>query len=181
MALARSTARRYAEAAFEIAERDDSMAAWMAAFSLAEERLTEPEVLRLLSNPAIAPASRVEALDRIIGDQVSGPQRNLLALMVRRGRFELLPGVIREFRRLYRQREGIVEATVTSATALDEEEVSALQQRLVAMTGSSIELRHEVDPALLGGVQVRLGDQLIDGSIRGRLERLRSEVTNTAI
>ena len=177
MALARSTARRYAEAAFEIAERDDSMEAWLAAFAVADERLTDPDVMRLLSNPSIAVASRTEALDRIVGDKVGGPQRNLLALMVRRGRFDLLPGVIREFGRLYRLRESIVEASVTSAAALDTAEIEALQARLVAITGQRVELSTEVDPDLLGGVKVRVGDQLIDGSVRGRLERLRTELT----
>ncbi len=181
MALARSTARRYAEAAFEIAERDDSMEAWMAALAVAEERLVDPEVSRFLSNPSVPATSRVEVLGRIVGDDVTGPQRNLLALMVRRGRFEQLPAVIREFRRLYRLREGIVEATVTSASTLDAAEAQALQSRLEAMTGKRIELSQEVDAQLLGGLQVRVGDQLIDGSVRGRLERLRNDFTNIAI
>lgn len=181
MALARSTARRYAEAAFEIAERDDSMEAWVAALAVAEERLVDPEVTRLLSNPSVPAASRVEVLERILGDDVTGAQHNLLALMVRRGRFEQLPAVIREFRRLYRLREGIVEATVTSAATLDDAEIAALQTRLEAMTGKRIELSQAVDPELLGGVQVRVGDQLIDGSVAGRLERLRNEFTNIAI
>lgn len=181
MALARSTARRYAEAAFELAERDDSMEAWLAAFTVAEERLTGREAVRLLSNPAIAAHSRVEVLERILGDDVTGVQRNLLALLVRRGRFEQLPAVIREFARLYRQREGIVEATVTSAAALETAEAESLQTRLETLTGAHIELSQEVDPTLLGGVVVRVGDQLIDGSVQGRLERLRADLTNTAI
>ena len=181
MALARSTARRYAEAAFEIAERDDSMEAWVRSLAIAEERLVDPEVTRLLSNPSVPATSRVEVLERIVGDDVTGAQRNLLSLMVRRGRFEQLPAVIREFQRLYRQREGIVEATVTSAASLDDAEIKALRSRLEAMTGKRIELSQEVDAELLGGVQVRVGDQLIDGSVAGRLERLRNDFTNIAI
>jgi F-type H+-transporting ATPase subunit delta len=181
MSLARSTARRYAEAAFEIAERDDSVEAWMAALVVAEERLVDPEVARFLSNPSVPAASRVEVLGRVVGDDVTGAQHNLLALMIRRGRFEQLPAVIREFRRLYRLREGIVEATVTSASALDAAEAQALQSRLEAMTGKRIELSQEVDSDLLGGLQVRVGDQLIDASVRGRLERLRTDFTNLAI
>ena len=181
MALSRSAPRRYAEAAFEIAERDGSMQAWVAAFAVAEERLGDPDVVRLLSNPAIPTASRVEVLGRILGDDVTGAPRNLLALMIRRGRFELLPAVIREFWRLYRSREGIVEATVTSAVELGPDELEALQERLVAITGERIELQPEIDPELLGGVQVRVGDRLIDGSVRGRLERLRTDFSNIAI
>lgn len=181
MALAGTAARRYAEAVFEIAERDDSMEAWSAALTVAQDRLTDPQVMRLLANPAIGAQARIDVLERIVGDSVSGPQRNLLALMVRRGRIELLPSVIREFRRLYRRREGIAEATVVSAAALDESELTRLQEQLAEITGKRIELRHAVDPTLLGGLQVRVGDQLIDGSVRGRLERLRTRFSNIAI
>jgi F-type H+-transporting ATPase subunit delta len=181
MALTRSTARRYAEAAFEIAERDDSMEAWLAAMSVVDERLSQTDVVRLLTNPAVPTASRVEVLERLLGDDVAGPAHNLFALMIRRGRFELLPAVIREFRRLHARREGIVAATVVSAAQLDEAEQHELHERLVAMTGSRIEMELQVDPALLGGLQVRLGDVLIDGSVRGRLERMRNSFTTSAI
>jgi len=181
MALTRSTARRYAEAAFEIAERDDTMEAWLAAMSVAEERLSGSEAVRLLTNPAVPTASRIEILGRLLGTDVAGPAHNLFALMIRRARFELLPAVIREFRRLYARREGIVEATVTSAAPLDETERAALLERLVAMTGSRVEMELQLDPALLGGLQVRLGDVLIDGSARGRLERMRNAFLTSAI
>ncbi len=177
MALTRSTARRYAEAAFEIAERDDLVDVWLAALAVADQRLTSPEAMRLLSNPAIPAASRIEVLERLLGGDVSGAPRHLLALLLRRGRFELLPAVSREFRRLHNRREGIVEATVTSASALDAADVEALRQRLEALTGMQVELQRLVDPDLLGGLSVRIGDRLIDGSVRGRLERLRTELS----
>jgi F-type H+-transporting ATPase subunit delta len=177
MALTRTAARRYAEAAFQIAERDDSMADWLAAFDVAEARLTGPEAMRLLASPAIPAEARERLLDRLLGGAVSGPPRNLLALLVRRGRFELLPAVCAEFRRLYRHREGIVEAIVTSAAPIDPGEVRMLEERLAAVADARIELSLRVDPAIIGGLQVRLGDRLIDGSVRGRLERLRASLT----
>jgi F-type H+-transporting ATPase subunit delta len=180
MALMRSTARRYAEAAFEIAERDGSVDTWMAAFAVAAERLASPEILRLLANPSIPAASRIGVLDRLLGEDVVGAPRNLLALMLQRGRFELWPAVHREFRRLHHAREGIVEATATSAVGLTADEIDALRRRLEDTTGQRIELHTAVDPELLGGLSVRIGDRLIDGSVRGRLERLRSELTTIA-
>jgi F-type H+-transporting ATPase subunit delta len=179
MALSRTTARRYAGAAFEIAERDDSMAVWLAAFEAAQERLASPDAVRLLASPAIPATAREGLLGRLLGDAVSGPPRNLLALLVRRGRFELLPDVASEFRRLHRRREGIVEAIVTSAAPLDGQEVAELEARLAATAGARVELSQRVDASLIGGLQVRLGDRLIDGSVRGRLERLRARLSET--
>ncbi|CAN5660466.1 F0F1 ATP synthase subunit delta [soil metagenome] len=180
MAVTRNAARRYAEAAFEIARRDESMDAWLAALALAEERLVEPQAMRLLAHPTVAVSRRVELLGRILGQDVPAAPRNLLALLVRRGRFELLPAVVREFRRLHARQEGIVEASVTSAVALDEAAQTALQERLSVLTGQRVEMHLDVDPSLLGGVSVRIGDRLIDGSVRGRLERLRATFSSTA-
>ena len=88
MALRRSTARRHAEAAFEIAVRDDAVEAWLEALSAAEERLSDERVARILASPAVPVASRLELLDRLLGDTVSGGPRNLIALLIRRGRFD---------------------------------------------------------------------------------------------
>jgi F-type H+-transporting ATPase subunit delta len=179
--LNRSTARRYAEAAFEIATRDESMAIWLAALDTAEERLGRDEVIGIMTNPAVSAADRIGLLDRLLAGDVSGPPRNLLALLVQRGRFDLLPDLIREFRRLNRRREGIVQATVTSAAPLDPAAVDAIVARLVDMTGQRVELSLAVDAGLLGGLQVRVGDRLIDASARGRLERLRATLSSSAI
>jgi F-type H+-transporting ATPase subunit delta len=178
--VSRGAARRYAEAAFEIAVRDDSMGAWLRAFEVAEERLGSPEAMRLLTNPAVSAAERTSVLDRALGADVERAARNLLALLVRRGRFEMLPDLIREFRRLHRRREGIVEATVTSAAPLEPAVVEAIEARIADMTGQRVELSLAVDADLLGGLQVRVGDRLIDASVRGRLERLRTIFTSSA-
>jgi F-type H+-transporting ATPase subunit delta len=179
MPLTGSSARRYAEAAFEIAQRDDSVDAWLSSFDVAEARLTGSDVTRLLASPAIPAAAREGLLARLLGDAVSGPPRNLMALLIRRGRFDQLPAVAAEFRRLHRRREGIVEAMVTSAAPLDAAEVTALEQRLATMAGARIELSQRIDASLIGGLQVRLGDRLLDGSVRGRLERLRTRLSET--
>ena len=71
MALRRSTARRYAEAAFEIAVRDDSVEAWLAALTAAEERLSDERVARILASPAVPVAARVELLDRLLGESAT--------------------------------------------------------------------------------------------------------------
>jgi F-type H+-transporting ATPase subunit delta len=173
----RTTARRYAEAAFQIAERDDTVDRWLADLHDATAALGDERVARVLQNPAVPLDARQRLLGAALADRPA-PVRNLVALLLRRGRVELLPDVAREYQRLRDRRAGIVTAAVTSAAALDEDEVRALTQRLEQMTGGQVRLETDVDPGILGGVVVRLGDRLIDGSVRGRLERLRTRLAS---
>jgi len=172
-----STARRYAEACFELAERDGTVEVWLEQLNVAAAIAADPQMVRRLENPSVPFELRLKALQAPLGDTVLPQMRNLLALILRRRRVESLPRIAREFKRLYNERAGIVEASATSAAELDADELSALRSRLEQLTGARIELETLVDPTLLGGVQVRMGDQLIDGSVRGRLERLRSRLT----
>lgn len=170
----RSSARRYAEAAFQIAERDGTVVEWRSDLDTAVAALSEDEPMRVLANPAVPAADRRMLAERILGDGVSRGALNLVGLLLNRGRIDLLPALAAEFRRLHDQREGIIHATVTSAAPLDDAELSAVRERLANITGGIVEITTAVDPQILGGIVVRLGDRLIDGSVRGRLERLRN-------
>ena len=170
-----TTARRYAEAAFQIAERDGTVDTWLAQLDAVAAALSVPGAVRRLEDPQVPFESRLDAI-RGIGGQMMPQLSNLLALVLRRRRVEVLPGIAREFRRLYNLRAGIVEATAISAAPLEDGELSALRSRLEQMTGGRVELDTRVDESLLGGIQVRLGDLIIDGSVRGRLERLRTRL-----
>jgi len=181
MATLRSTARRYAEAALSLAERDGSLGDWVRALETASTRLTDAQVMRVLADPAIAFDDRRRVAEAMLGDAITGGPRNLVLLLVQRGRIELLPRVAAELRRLWEQRQGIVRAVVTSAAPLSEAETDAVRAKLAAMTGDQVEVELQVDPALLGGLLVRMGDRLIDGSVRGRLERLRARLTSGVV
>jgi F-type H+-transporting ATPase subunit delta len=222
MARSSSSARRYADAAFEVAVRDGTVDAWRRELAQAATTLSEPGLARALANPAVplevraelagdAVGPRAEAgirdeigqlLERVgrslkrdalpltsrldlavavIGPDVSRPVLNLIVLLLRRGRIELLPRVAQEFARLDDLRNHVIHATAISAAPMGKDEVRALTARLEQLTGGRVELATDVDPSILGGVVVRLGDRLIDGSVRGRLERLRSQLASGAL
>jgi F-type H+-transporting ATPase subunit delta len=181
MARISTAARRYAESAFEIAGRDKSIDRWRTELDLAGGILEDPVVARGLNDPTVATEVREQAVTAGFKGKVSGPVLNLLHLLVRRGRIEDLPRIAAEFRRLDNIRLGVTPARAVSAASLEPAEVSALTARLEQMTGGRIELEQEVDPSLLGGLVVRVGDRLIDGSVRGRLERLRNQLVSGAL
>lgn len=181
MAVRDTAARRYAEAAFEIAQRDGSVDAWRSELETAARVLGDERVSTFLGNPAVPHEARSRLLDSALGRSVSGPVRNLIQLQLRRGRIDQLPRVAAEFRRLDNERQGITVATATAAAPLTPDEVRTLTTRLEQFTGGRVELDVQVDPSLLGGLVVRVGDRLIDGSVRGRLERLRNQLVSGAL
>lgn len=161
--------------------RDGTLADWRNELEIAAGLAGDERALDVLANPAIPSERRATALAEMLGDRVSRPVQNLVQLMLRRGRIDDLPRVAAEFRRLDDARQGITLASATSATALTRDEVQELTERLEQSTGGRIVLDVEVDPSLLGGLIVRVGDRLIDGSVRGRLERLRNRLISGAL
>ncbi len=201
-----TAARRYAEAAYELADRDRTHDAWLAALTAAAEALGVEEVLRIVDNPAVPIRERQTAAAGILGgpafarlvdaatDRLPRPEvdretvrrqvaervgrqvARLVELLVERRRVDTLPRVAEAFRQLLLARRGIVEAEVVSAAPLTAGEKTALRERLERLAGRSVELRTRVEPGLLGGLVVRIGDRLYDASVRGRLERLRTQL-----
>jgi F-type H+-transporting ATPase subunit delta len=171
--------RRYADAAFEIGLRDGTVEVWRRELDAAAATAADVSLMGALANPAMPVEQRIDAAERVFAD-LSQPVRNLVLLLVRRGRIEQLPRVAAEFRRLDNARQGITLATATSAAPLSPDEVRALTARMEQLTGGRVELDLRTDPSLLGGLVVRIGDRLIDGSVRGRLERLRNQLVSGA-
>ena len=181
MARRDTAARRYAEAAFEVGQRDDSVATWRAELDAAASVVEDERVGRMLANPAVALETRTEMAESVLGMVVAKRVHNLIGFWLRRRRLDQLPRVAAEFRRLDNARQGITLATATSAAPLSPDEVRALTARVEQLTGGRVELDLQVDPSLLGGLVVRVGDRLIDGSVRGRLERLRNQLVSGAL
>jgi F-type H+-transporting ATPase subunit delta len=171
-----TAARRYAEAALELARRDGTLERWLADHRLAAEIAADPDVAGVLDNPAVPFPARREVLEKVLARRVSAQALNLALLLARRGRISLLPRVAAEYKRLVDRERGVVVATVTSAMPLEPAELEAIGARVTAMTGARVELETRDDPDLIGGVTVRIGDRLIDASVRGRLERLRDRI-----
>ncbi len=176
MATATTAARRYAEAALEIARRDGTLDAWLAELQRAVELVGAPEAAAVVDNPAVAWEDRRAIITSLLGTRVGVPTRNLVLLLARRGRLGILPRVADELKRLVDLENGVVVANVTSAQPLEPAELAAIAERVASLSGARVEVHSTVDPALIGGLTVRVGDRLIDASVRGRLSRLRESL-----
>ena len=176
MARPTTAARRYAEAAFELAMRDETVDAWADDLQIAAALLGDERVLRVIENPSRPFAQRQKVIAELLGKRIRTPAQNLVRLLSERRRLDLVPAIAAEYRRLVNRHNGIVTAIVTSAAPLKRDETAALAERLREMTGATVELDVRIDAGLIGGLTVRVGDRLLDASVRGRLERLREQL-----
>jgi F-type H+-transporting ATPase subunit delta len=177
MARATSSARRYAEAGFEIALRDGTLEEWRTGFGATETALGDERVARVAHSPTVSPVARRDLIAAAAATPLPQAFANLLLVLLQRRRIQLLPQIAGEFQRLADRRAGITRAVVTSAAPLDDPALRSVCSSLEEIVGGPVEITSQVDRALIGGLLVRIGDRIIDGSVRGRLERLRGQLT----
>jgi len=128
-------------------------------------------------DPSFPVDQKVAFLDKLNARlRMAQQTRNFIAVLIRNDRIAGFDDVVNEFRREINRRLGISEAKVTSARRLDEQERGQLQQQIAALTGGQVEAQFTEDPSLIGGAVVQVGSTVYDGSVRGRLERMREQL-----
>ena len=170
-----TAAKRYAEAIAGLARDAGTWQRWRDDLDRIKQAFEEP-VLRLsLESPRVSPQRKQSLVRERLGDLVTPEAQNLLWLMVRRGRTELLPDVATWFGEFADRALGRQHFTVTSAASLTEDQRAALKAQLGGGQGEVV-LTEQVDPKILGGLIVRHGDVIRDYSVRARLESLRERM-----
>ena len=170
-------ARPYARAAFEHARAAGELEAWQTALSELAAITAEPKVAAAMRDPNQTAAQRAATLSGLAGDAVPPAVANLLAIMADNGRRSLLPEVAMLFDQLKQAVESNVAVHVTSAYPLTHAETQQLADTMQEKLARSITLTSETDPSLLGGALIRADDLVIDGSVRGRLNKLAGTLT----
>jgi F-type H+-transporting ATPase subunit delta len=173
-----AAARRYAQAAFELAVESNQTREWTQAVNEIAAFMTEPDYRRLLENSRVG-QERKQALITAGLSHLPPLALNLARLLVRKGRTALAADMATQFNLLVEAREGIARAKAVTAIPLADPEKEELARRLQAQTGQRVVLETEVDPALLGGVVVQIGDRLVDASTRARLQALRDSLVGS--
>src|SRR5687768_17274398 len=169
--------RRYAQALFDSAMNGGIVEDVERDLKTVDEVFeTVPRLERALRTPTISSARKKDLLNTAFGGRVNDLTLRFIRLLVDRRRETVLPEVSIEFHRLSNQFRNILPVQVTSAIALTEGEQEALSQAIARRTGKQILLEAGVDPALMGGVVLRMGDTVVDGSVRTRLEQLRTQL-----
>lgn len=169
-------ARPYAEAAYQAAKGQD-----LAAMADALDRLaavaSNPDVQRVAGNPRVSAAQLAELFTAAAQAPLPTQAHTLLGLLIDNGRLPALPEIARQFHALKNAGEGVADATLYSAYPLDEAQRAGLQALLEKKFGRKLSTHVEVDPSLIGGVRVVVGDEVLDTSVAARLEKMKLTLT----
>ena len=169
-------AKRYAQAVYQIATSTPgaTLDKWRSDLRDVAEVLTDSAAAPVMADNKIAASQRAALLDRML--DVSPLALNLAKVLVTKGRSLDARAVSQAFDRMADEHDGIAHATVVTAVQLDDSQVKAIEQQLSKSLGKTVRAVGTVDPSIVGGLVVRVGDQIVDGSVRTRLERLRREL-----
>ena len=177
--MANSThARSYSQAAFKIALEEKELNRWQSDLRKIASLVKDEALFKLLENPEVPFDNKSKVLSERLGD-INPEALKMVSLLVTKGRLGMIGDIADEYQRLvdnYRGIEGAEVAEVTTAIPLDDEEKLRLAQRLTSIIGKPIVLKPKVDSSLIGGVIIRVGDKLIDGSIRSKLVALKRDL-----
>ena len=172
-----SVARRYASAYLAVADKTGGADAARDDLRRAADIVGGNAMLSaLLHRPEITTARKKSVLSEVLKNDATKGTLVFIHLLAEKRRLDLLGDVATELERLIRDRDNIARATAVTAEPLLVEQINALKVSLEKRTGKTIELSTEVDPSLLGGILIRIGDTVLDDSVRGKLDRLHEEM-----
>jgi len=171
-------ARPYAKAAFELAQSEQALAAWGDMLSLASEIVVEESMTAVLENPHVSDSQAVKIITETAGEAFNDRFRDFLSVLAANGRMLLLPQITSLYQRLREEAEKRMRVKVVSALPLDDDQAARMREALARRFDREIELESEIDADVIGGAVVYAGDQVIDGSLRGRVQKLSNSLLN---
>lgn len=170
-------AKKYAAAMFELAQEENKLKKY--GEQLEEIRqlfASQPMLKAYMGNPQIQSAEKKELLNKVFGDDVEKSVRNFMLLLVDKHRITLIEEIVGKYQALSNEAQNIIIAHVTTAVALTEQQEKALTAKLEAITDKHITLKTHIDTSIIGGIVVKMGDKLIDGSVTSKIKSLEKQL-----
>lgn len=165
-------ARPYAEAAFERGKEVGQLDGWSEALAMLGTVVADPTLAAQIGNPKVPREQVRELILEVCGDSLPPEVANLVRLLAANGRLEALPEISRLFEAKRTADQGVRHVLVRSAYDVSAADLKALSSALAKRLGGQVEIETETDPSLIGGVEIRAGDLVIDDSVRGKLKQM---------
>jgi F-type H+-transporting ATPase subunit delta len=179
MAELATIARPYANAVFDVAKRKNAIDAWSRQLAVTASVAADPAVNEVIESPAVTSVQKANTIARVCGDDLSSEGKQFLQVLAANKRLHLLAEISAQFDALRAREEATLEVEVISAYALNDIEQQRLVEALSRRFAKEIQLTSRVDESLLGGAIIRAGDTVIDGSVRGKLNKLGETIQRT--
>lgn len=172
MAEAITVARPYADAVYKMAVANNSLSQWSKMLQLAAEIAEDEQVKLLIGNPRVSAKQLGDIFLEIGRSKFNAEARNLVMLLIENKRVVVLSQISQLFEQLKARHEGVLEARVVSAFAIENRQLKKLVEDLEQKFKRKIEAQVSIDPELIGGIKVEVGDEILDASVRGKLEAM---------
>lgn len=172
MADSASIARPYAKAVFDLAKESGDYESWSAALSQLSMIAQDEEFVQLVNDPRVTNQQQVDLLSDLAKDSLPANGDNFLQLLVQNDRLTAIGDIASQYADLVAKEQSLISAEVVTAMPLSDEQQAQLKSALETRLNSKVEINQVVDQSLLGGAIIKAGDLVIDGSAKGRIEKL---------
>ena len=176
----RVSGKRYAQAIFELAREQDQIDQWATELELVDQVVQDPEFRVFLNHADVPHEQKRQSIDAVLRD-VHPTVRNLVQVLVARGLADLAIGLRDAYTELLDVHHGRQRVGVTSAVPLEDDQLARITQFISDITRREVVISTQVDESIMGGIVIQIGDQLLDGSTRSRLEALRNQMHSAVI
>jgi F-type H+-transporting ATPase subunit delta len=172
MAEISTIARPYAVAAYQLAKETKSLDKWSQMLAFVSAVASDAKMQDLINNPKIISRDLLDAFLKVCGDKLNEQGHNLIKVLIEYGRLSVLPAIASAYEALKAQEEGVLEAEIIAAAQPSKAEVNDLIKKLETKFGKKIEASVTVQPEIIGGIKIIVGDTVIDASVQGQLQNL---------
>ena len=170
-------ARPYAEAAFRLARDQQSFDKWSAMMRLLDTIVRDERVARCIGDPNVSGQQLENLVLGVGGELLDGAGRNFVQVLISNDRLTVVPAIVELFEQLRREHEGVLEAQIFSAFAIDDAQVDLLVKKLESKYQRKVRAEVSIDAQLIGGVKIVVGDKVFDATVRGKLDAMSAALT----
>lgn len=180
--MAKLVSKTYSEALFEVALEENKIDLFLDEISFVIDTFKMYEdFYELFKTPLVKVEEKKKVIEEVFGDKLSQEMNNFLKIIIDKRRGHFIEQIKWEYEKIVNEHKGIIEATAITAISLNDKDKTILQNKLSSLTGKTVKLSNEIDKNVVGGILIKIGDKVIDGTIKSRLEEMKESLSQIIV
>lgn len=180
--MAKLVSRTYSEALFEVALEENKVDLFLDEISFVSDTFKlHPEFFEIFKTPLVRVDEKKKIIEEVFGSKLSEEMNNFLKIVIDKRRGHFIDQIKSEYEKRVDQHKGVINAVAKTAVPLSHEDKEILQNKLSVLTGKDVKLSNDIDENVIGGILVKIGDKVIDGTIKGRLEEMKESLSQIIV